>query len=158
VRLLPLGRGFGRGGAVDAPGTGDASEFPFSAVFEKEARAGDQILHRLRDEHLARAGGGGDPETELVEENQPKRVGELLAVVAPVPRLPAVDEVRHEVGPAFAALAAAVPRIIERRSCVSLKSSAENTVSGGGGNRKTRRGEFEDLVRRPTHRSSRSTR
>jgi hypothetical protein len=33
----------------------------------------------------------------LVEENQPKGLGELLVEVAPVPRLPAVDEVRDEI-------------------------------------------------------------
>ena len=33
----------------------------------------------------------------LVEENQSKRLGELFVEVAPVPRLPAVDEVRDEI-------------------------------------------------------------
>ncbi len=33
----------------------------------------------------------------LVEDNQSKRLGELFVEVAPVPRLPAVDEVRDEI-------------------------------------------------------------
>jgi hypothetical protein len=45
---------------VDPPVAGDVLEFPLSAVFEKEPGAGDQILNRLRDEHLAWAGAGGD--------------------------------------------------------------------------------------------------
>ena len=58
---MRLDYGFGGGGTVDAPAAGDAFEFPLSAVFEEEPGAGDQILDRLRDEHLACAGGGGDP-------------------------------------------------------------------------------------------------
>jgi len=52
--------GFGRGGTVDAPAAGNPFEFPLSAVFEEEPGAGDKILDRLGDEHLARAGAGGD--------------------------------------------------------------------------------------------------
>jgi hypothetical protein len=33
----------------------------------------------------------------LVEQNQPKRPGELLVELAPVRRIPAVDEVRDEI-------------------------------------------------------------
>src|SRR6187551_304314 len=58
--LVRLDYGFDSGGTEDAPAAGDAFEFPLSAVFEEEPGAGDQILDRLRDEHLAWAGGGGD--------------------------------------------------------------------------------------------------
>src|SRR6187455_662662 len=56
VRLL-RGR---HGGTVDAPAAGNPFEFSLSAIFEEEPSASDQILDRLRDEHLAWAGGGGD--------------------------------------------------------------------------------------------------
>ena len=56
-----------------------------------------QVLHpRLEGSELPAV--IRQPRPTLVEENQPKRLGELLVEVAPVPRLPAVDEVRDEIG------------------------------------------------------------
>src|SRR5581483_10940442 len=55
-----------------------------------------QVLHpRLEGAELPAVIGETRP--ALVEENQSKRLGKLLVEGAPVPRLPAVDEVRHEI-------------------------------------------------------------
>ena len=43
---------------------GNAFEFSDSAVFEEDTGAGDQVLHRLRDEHFACAGGRGHSGTD----------------------------------------------------------------------------------------------
>src|SRR5207342_841837 len=40
---------------VQAPTIRDALQFVLPAVLEGESRAGDQVLHRIRDEHLARS-------------------------------------------------------------------------------------------------------
>jgi hypothetical protein len=56
-----------------------------------------QILHpRLQSSELPAVIRETGP--ALVEENQAERPGELLVEVAPVPRLPAIDEVRDEIG------------------------------------------------------------
>ena len=55
-----------------------------------------QVLHpRLEGSELPAV--IREPRPALVEENQPKRLGELFVEVAPVPRFPAVDEVRDEI-------------------------------------------------------------
>src|SRR5438034_1672051 len=46
---------------VQAPLAGDALELVLAAVFEGQSGAGDQILDRARDEHLAGLGIGSDP-------------------------------------------------------------------------------------------------
>jgi hypothetical protein len=46
---------------VQAPLAGDALELVLTAVFEGQPGAGDQILDRARDEHLAGLGIGSDP-------------------------------------------------------------------------------------------------
>src|SRR5262249_35623017 len=51
-------RGSDRG--VDPPLARDALELVDATILEGEAGAGDEILNRLRDEHLARPGEGGD--------------------------------------------------------------------------------------------------
>jgi hypothetical protein len=54
-----------------------------------------QILHpRLESSELPAE--IRETRSTLVEQNQPKRLRELFVEVAPVPRLPAVDEVRDE--------------------------------------------------------------
>ena len=72
-----------------------------SAEHDRFARAGvvehrAQVLHaRLESRELAVT--VGDARSALVEENQPEASRELLVEVAPVRRLPGVDEVGAEV-------------------------------------------------------------
>jgi hypothetical protein len=46
---------------VDTPGARDALELVLSAINEVEARASDEVLYGLRDEHLAGVGERCDP-------------------------------------------------------------------------------------------------
>src|SRR5262249_4333298 len=61
AELLRDARRRGSEGGVDAPLARYALELVDTAVLEGEARAGDEILDRLRDEYLARSGERGDP-------------------------------------------------------------------------------------------------
>src|SRR3990170_3129339 len=50
--------------AVEAPGVFEAFQLVYAAVFKGKSRAHDEVLHRLRDEHLGWSCGGTDPGTD----------------------------------------------------------------------------------------------
>ena len=68
--LHPRGRGAARGrvltdGGVQRPAVGNALELVLAALLEGDARAGHEIAHRARDEHLARSSKIGDARSDV---------------------------------------------------------------------------------------------
>ena len=102
----------------EAPAIGNAFQLVFAGVFEREARARDEVFDRRRDEHVARLGEPGDARSDVDGDPADRIAVELhLARVDPGPDLD--TERLHRVGDRLRAADGARGAVERRQEAVA---------------------------------------